>query len=280
MSKPVVNPLSITPEEIRKLRALKIKKNQLHHHSIQELQEWLKVSEQRAKELYALSAFQSLPSIGIRFAHDLISMGYYAMRELKGKDGAKLTHDYEKQVGAWVDPCVEDSFRLVVHYAKHPDSKLNWWDFTAERKAYREKHGYPADRPKKPWYELPAHQTEKQIDAAREGTQKDLHTRLKRALTYMKKHPEEPLTVAQLADRANLSQYHFIRCFKSAYELTPLQYLTRLRLKKASLLLKRTHKPVSDIVPECGFLDESAFIRLFKREFKMTPIAYRKTATK
>jgi AraC-like DNA-binding protein len=275
MSKRNLNPLAITTDEMRKLRALKIRKNELHHHTAAELQEWMGISRNRARELYALSEFQSVPSLGIRFAHDLISMGYYSLRDLRGKDGARLTHEYEKQVGAWVDPCVEDSFRLAVHYAKHPDSKLNWWDLTAERKAYREKHGYPADRPRKPWYEL--QHPSQQIDASREDTQKDLHTKLKRALAYMKKHADEPLTIAQLADIAHLSSYHFIRCFKSAYEHTPLQYLTHLRLKKASLLLKKSRTPVGGIVAQCGFQNESAFIRLFKREFRMTPLAYRKT---
>jgi len=275
MSKTDRNFLAITPAEIKKLRALRIRKNELHHHSVAELQAWMDIPKTRAKQLYALSEFQSVPSLGIRFAHDLISMGYYSLRDLKGKDGARLTHQYEKQVGAWVDPCVEDSFRLAAHYASHPDSKLNWWDFTAERKAYREKYGYPADRPKKPWFEL--HQTSDRIDASRKDTQKDLHKKLKRALAYMKKHPDEAITIAQLADLAHLSSYHFIRCFKSAYELTPLQYLTRLRLKKASLLLKRSRASVGDIVPQCGFQNESAFIRLFKREFRMTPVAYRKT---
>jgi len=276
MSNYSLNPLEVTPEEVKKLRALRIKKAEIHHHSVSELQDWLNISKKRAKELYALSQFQSLPHIGIRFAHDLISMGFYSLNDLKGKDGARLTDQFEKQIGAWIDPCLEDQFRLIVHYAKHPDSKLNWWDFTPERKAFREKHGYPANRPKQPWFELPSYQTSKRIPASSEGTQKDLHKKLKHALRYMTKHPEESLTIARLAEVAHLSQYHFIRCFKSAYEVTPLQYLTRLRLKKASLLLKKTKSSVATIVPQCGFEDESSFIRLFKKEFRLTPIAYRK----
>lgn len=276
MRKQKADQLDITAEEIKRLRALKIKKSELHHHSVRELQQWLPVSKQRAKELYALSEFQSIPSVGIRFATDLIQMGYYSMRELKKKKGFKLTDQYELQQGVWVDSCVEDQFRLVVHYANHPDSKLNWWNFTSERKAFREKNGYPSNRPKKPWYETPRHQTSTHIDASREDTQKDLHKKLKRTVSFMKKHLEEKLTIAQLADLAHLSQYHYIRCFKSAYEVTPLQYLTRLRLKNASLLLKRSAASVGNIVPQCGFENESAFIRLFKKEFKMTPLAYRK----
>ncbi|PZR37929.1 MAG: hypothetical protein DI538_10980 [Azospira oryzae] len=276
MGKKETAPLEITPEEMKKLRALKIRKSELHHHSADELQQWLAVSRQRAKELYALSEFQSVPSVGIRFASDLIGMGYYSMNDLKKKDGAQLTDQYEQQQGVWVDSCVEDQFRLVVHYANHADSKLNWWNFTPERKAFRAEKGYPANRPTKPWYELPQYQTATHIDASKEDTQHDLHKKLKRTITYMTKHFADPLTVAQLAELAALSQYHYIRCFKSAYEVTPLQYLTRLRLKNASLLLKRTTTSIGNIIPQCGFEDESAFIRLFKREFKMTPLVYRK----
>jgi AraC-like DNA-binding protein len=280
MSKEELNPLEVTPGEVRKLRALKIKKREIHLHTIEALQKLLNTSKIRAMELFALSEFQSLPSIGIRFAHDLIGMGYYSLHDLKRKDGAKLTDQYEKQKGVWIDACVEDQFRLVVHFANHPDSKLNWWNFTPERKAFREKNGYPSNRPKKPWFELPQYQTAKQIPATHESTQKDLHKKLKLALAYMAKHLEKKMTIAQLANLAHLSHYHFIRCFRSAYELTPLQYLTRLRLKKASLLLKKTNTSVGNIVPQCGFENESAFIRLFKKEFRMTPMAYRKEFSK
>ncbi|RYY54203.1 MAG: helix-turn-helix domain-containing protein [Chitinophagaceae bacterium] len=276
MTKQELNPLDVTPGEVKKLRALKIKKSEIHLHKPTVLQQLLGTSKIRALELFALSEFQSLPSIGIRFAHDLIGMGYYSLRELKRKDGAKLTDQYELQKGVWTDPCVEDQFRLVVHFANHPDSKLNWWNFTPERKAFREKNGYPATRPKKPWFESPQYQTSKQIPATNEATQKDLHKKLKMALAYMTRHPEEKITIAQLAGLAHLSQFHFIRCFRSAYELTPLQYLTRLRLKKASLLLKKSGIAVGRIVIRCGFENESSFIRLFKREFRMTPMEYRK----
>lgn len=276
MTKKDINPLEVTPAEVKKLRALKIKKSEMHLHKIEVLQQLLDTSKIRAMELFALSEFQSLPSIGIRFAHDLIGMGYYSLQDLKRKDGAKLTDQYELQKGVWTDPCVEDQFRLVVHFANHPDSKLNWWNFTPERKAFRQNNGYPSTRPKKPWFESVQYQTAKQIPATNEATQKDLHKKLKLAVAFMTKHPEEKITIAKLADLAHLSQYHFIRCFRSAYELTPLQYLTRLRLKQASLLLKRSDTKVGDIVTLCGFDNESAFIRLFKKKFRLTPTAYRR----
>ncbi len=55
-------------------------------------------------ELRALSEFQSIPSIGIRFAHDLISLGLYSLADVKGKDPAKLLDRFEQQLGVWIDP--------------------------------------------------------------------------------------------------------------------------------------------------------------------------------
>jgi hypothetical protein len=48
---------------------------------------------------------------------------------------------------------VEDSYRLLVHYIEHRDESKRWWNFTGERKTYREQFGFPADRPTTAWYE-------------------------------------------------------------------------------------------------------------------------------
>jgi AraC-like DNA-binding protein len=277
MNNEALNHLDVTASEKKKLRAQKIKVKEMHLHSVKELQDLLGISKIRAMELYALSEFQSLPSIGIRFAHEMIAMGYYSLKDVKGKDGAKLTDQFEQHLGAWADPCQEDQFRLVVHFANNPGVHRNWWDFTPERKAFREKHGYPASRPIQPWFELPRYQTPNHVNASLETTKKDLAVKLKRAVGFMKSHLDEKITLAEMADSATLSSYHFLRCFKSVYEVTPVQYLTHLRLKKASQLLKSTHDIISDIASQCGFENESSFIRLFKKEFKITPAAMRKS---
>lgn len=268
--------LDVSASEKKKLRALSIKVKEMHHHPVPELQRLMGVSKIRAMELYALSEFQSLPSIGIRFAHDMISMGYYSLRDVKGKDGAKLTDQFERHLGAWADPCQEDQFRLIVHYAQHPTVHRNWWDFTAERKAFREKHGYPANRPTQPWFELPRYQAPNRVDASLETTKKDLAAKLKRSVAFMKKHLDEKISLPQLADSANLSSYHYLRCFKSVYEVTPGQYLTHMRLKKASQLLRSTAHPIAEVAVRSGFDNESSFIRLYKKEFQITPAAFRK----
>lgn len=71
----------------------------------------------------------------------------FAIRSLKSVIDA-----FERKKGYWIDSCVEDQFRLVVHYANTADHSKNWWDFTKERKKYRLEKGYPEDRPNKPWH--------------------------------------------------------------------------------------------------------------------------------
>jgi len=146
--------LGLTPEETKRLRANKIKVSDISEYLVDDLSVLLNVPPTRAKEIFALVEFQSVPSVGIKFAQDLISLGYYSLDELKAEDGAKLIDDLELSTGTWIDPCVEDQCRLVVDYANNRDNSKKWWDFTVERKKYRLENGYPANRPQKPWFEL------------------------------------------------------------------------------------------------------------------------------
>lgn len=150
--------LDLLPVERKFMRTNKIKIKNLLEYSVDELIELLHISSIRAMEIRALVEFQCISSIGIKFARDLISLGYYSLDDLKDKDGAKLLDELELSTGIWIDPCVEDQCRLVVHYANERDDKLNWWDFTEERKRYRIDNGYPADRPQKAWFELEKYQ--------------------------------------------------------------------------------------------------------------------------
>ncbi len=144
--------LPLTDIEKANLRKHKIKIANILDFATDELEVFLNATADRAKEIYALAEFQTVPTVGIKFAEDLVFLGYYSLNELKHKDGAKLTDEYELKKGYWTDPCVEDQFRLVVHYAKTNDQNKTWWDFTEERKLYRIQNGYPKSRPQIAWF--------------------------------------------------------------------------------------------------------------------------------
>jgi len=146
--------LNLSPEERKKLRKAKIKISEILDLAPDELEVILEVNSERVKTLVALAEFQNVPSVGIKFAEDLIFMGYYSLAELKEKDGAKLLDEFERKKGFWTDPCVEDQFRLIVDFAKNPSSSKNWWDYTEVRKKFRLENGYPPNRPKTAWHEV------------------------------------------------------------------------------------------------------------------------------
>ena len=146
--------LNLTAAERQSLRKNKVKIADLTSYALDEAEVLLNASKERTQVLFALAAFQEIPSIGIKFAEDLVFLGYYSIAELKGKNGAELVDAYEQKKGYWIDSCVEDQFRLAVHFADTKDTSKNWWDFTKERKAFRAEHGYPANRPTTCWYDV------------------------------------------------------------------------------------------------------------------------------
>ncbi|MEL3972924.1 helix-hairpin-helix domain-containing protein [Rossellomorea oryzaecorticis] len=144
--------LPLTDDERTSLRRAKIKLSDVHHISPEELSERVEIPLERARYLVGMSIFQQIPSIGPNMAHNVVEdLQFYSYEEIKEEKGEDLIITLEKKYGVWMDPCVEDSLRCVVHHARNPDSEKNWWDFTSERKAYRQKHGYPSDRPTKAW---------------------------------------------------------------------------------------------------------------------------------
>ncbi len=89
--------VTLTKQEKITLRTQKPRISDLSNYYLLELEEILEVSYERARDLFALIQFQIIPSIGIRFAEDLVSMELFTLEDLKGKDGAKLFEAYEKQ---------------------------------------------------------------------------------------------------------------------------------------------------------------------------------------
>ncbi|GAA0878714.1 hypothetical protein GCM10009119_16820 [Algoriphagus jejuensis] len=146
--------LNLYPSERQALRNAKIKISEISDYALDELEMILDATSERVKTIRALAEFQTIPSVGIKFAEDLIFLGFYSLDELKSEDGAKLLEAFERKKGYATDPCVEDQFRLVVAFAKNPRQDLNWWDFTQERKKYRLENGYPPDRPQTVWHQV------------------------------------------------------------------------------------------------------------------------------
>jgi len=154
MKKKSTPKLNLSLAERKNLRKAKIKISEILNFAPDELEVILEATSDRVKKLFALAEFQTVPSVGAKFAEDLIFLGYHSLEELKLKDGAKLLEEYERKKGYWTDPCVEDQFRLIVDFARNSEITKSWWDYTEARKKYRSENGYPSDRPKTAWNEV------------------------------------------------------------------------------------------------------------------------------
>jgi hypothetical protein len=146
--------LPLTPKEKVQLKTCKINLKEIPGMDISHLSKCLQTSFERTKYLRGLAQFQLIPSIGPKVAQRVIDLGYYSLEEIQNEDGADLINRLESLYGYWEDPCVEDSLRCIVHYAKHPDSEKSWFDFSEERKRYRQEYGYPIERPQLAWHEV------------------------------------------------------------------------------------------------------------------------------
>jgi len=85
----------------------------------------------------------------------------------------------------------------------------------------------------------------------------------------------QSLRIADLARQAHLSERHFTRIFTLNYQVSPIEYILRLRLQHARRLLANSDRTLTRIAADCGFYDLSAFSRMFKSRFALTPSEYR-----
>jgi len=102
-----------------------------------------------------------------------------------------------------------------------------------------------------------------------------IYYRLSEAKEYIDLHYTEEINLEEISRVACLSHYHFLRLFKSVFEITPYQYVLQKRLYKAAELIRTTSTPIGDISMMVGFESLPSFSDTFKKEFGVSPSKYR-----
>ena len=97
------------------------------------------------------------------------------------------------------------------------------------------------------------------------------------AMEFMKKNLTQKITIETVAKELSISPATFQRHFTEIMKISPMEYLTKLRIKQSKKLLRTTDKAVIFIAYECGFYDSPHFFRQFKKYEGMTPTEYRKS---
>lgn len=96
---------------------------------------------------------------------------------------------------------------------------------------------------------------------------------------FIQVHYQEDITLQTIADRFFLSREYISRKFKQELKENLSDYIGRIRIEKARLLLLNPDCRISWIAGQVGYQDEKYFSKVFKKITGLTPGEYRRKAT-
>ncbi|MET9958516.1 DJ-1/PfpI family protein [Streptomyces sp. NPDC006326] len=92
---------------------------------------------------------------------------------------------------------------------------------------------------------------------------------------HITRHIAEPLTLADLAAHAHVSERQLTRIFKTELGMTPAAYVETARVEVARNRLESTDDSLERVARTCGFNTTDTLIRAFRRTLDATPTEYR-----
>lgn len=97
--------------------------------------------------------------------------------------------------------------------------------------------------------------------------------------TFLHEHYGDPgLSAQSVADKFGFSPNYLSQMFKKATGENLIGYLTKLRIRRACDLLKKSALPVGEIGQRVGYPDYFYFAKVFKKSVGVTPTEYRKVS--
>lgn len=99
-----------------------------------------------------------------------------------------------------------------------------------------------------------------------------------RAMTFVEERCAEDLSLARVAGVANLSSTYFSKKFAECAGMPFAKYVARVRINKASHLLRTTNLRIKEIAFDSGFKSLSQFNRVFRSLKGASPGEYRQTS--
>jgi AraC-like DNA-binding protein/ligand-binding sensor protein len=98
---------------------------------------------------------------------------------------------------------------------------------------------------------------------------------LRKAERFIWENYHRKISLKEIADVSGLSAPYFSTIFKEEMGENLSTYLNRLRVEKASSMLRETELPINGISAACGFEDQSWFSKIFKHYTGYSPCQYR-----
>jgi AraC family transcriptional regulator len=109
----------------------------------------------------------------------------------------------------------------------------------------------------------------------KEETLNYYQNKVKDIVFYIQNNLDKDLNVKTLAEKSNISFFHFHRIIRACLDVPLGTYINQLRLDTAAKLIKYSNENISEIAIKIGYSDLSAFSKSFIREFGISPSDYR-----
>lgn len=90
---------------------------------------------------------------------------------------------------------------------------------------------------------------------------------------HLRQNPEIDVRLQEIADKAYLSKFHFLKRFKREIGMPPHRFHLQNRIRRAQRLLEDGESSAA-IASALRFYDQSHFIRCFKKIVGLTPAEY------
>lgn len=98
-----------------------------------------------------------------------------------------------------------------------------------------------------------------------------------KARRYIEENYREKITLSSLAANCNITKYYLSHQFTELYGISPIAYLTSVRIAAAKDLLTTTSHSIEEIAGITGFSSSSYFSQTFQKVCHLSPQQYRKT---
>ncbi|URZ17103.1 response regulator transcription factor [Clostridium felsineum] len=99
---------------------------------------------------------------------------------------------------------------------------------------------------------------------------------VQKACEYILKHVNEDITLTSISNHLNISKNYFCSIFKQQTGENFLEYLTKVKMDRAKILLKNYDYKVYEVSGMLGYKETGYFSKLFKKHTGNTPIEYKK----
>ncbi len=99
---------------------------------------------------------------------------------------------------------------------------------------------------------------------------------LENAIEYVERNYPNNFKIADLANECHMSETHFRRVFQEKMNMTPVEYVNFVRIKKSCELIDKTDISMEDVAEKVGFITPSTFNRNFRRIIGTSPYQWKK----